>query len=213
MTVKVSASILSCDFANLLQDIKQVEKSGADLLHIDVMDGSFVKNITLGPVVIQSIRGKVDIPFDVHLMIVNPLKHLDAFIKAGADFLGFHVETCSIQEQQDIIKKAKDNNIRPYPVLNPDTSISAIKDILSDIDFVLLMSVYPGFAGQSFLPEVLFKIAELRKMSPNIDINVDGGINAETAKQCIAVGANILTAGSYIFSSKDYKKAINSLKG
>ncbi|MFA5928261.1 MAG: ribulose-phosphate 3-epimerase [Candidatus Margulisiibacteriota bacterium] len=209
--IKIAPSILSADFAHLLDDVLAVEKAGADELHIDVMDGHFVKNITIGPLVVKSLKGKTSLPLDVHLMITDPDFYAPKFAEAGADHIGIHVETC--QDINASIDRLKKLQVRPYVVLNPDTPLSTIKDILNDIDLVLIMTVFPGFAGQAFIKETLPTIRELRSLAPSIDIKVDGGINQETAVLAREAGANILVAGSAIFGSADLAKTIKELRG
>lgn len=209
--IKVSASILSADFSCLSEEIKRVESAGADMLHIDVMDGHFVPNITIGPVVVKDIRKVSRLPLDVHLMIKQPEKYVDDFVKAGSDMITFHIETISKAKVKMQKEKLKEKNIKTGISLNPGTPLSKIKNLLGIVDFVLVMTVNPGFAGQGFKKEVLVKIKALRSIFKG-DIAVDGGINQETAKEVIAAGANILAAGSYIFGAKDKKLAIERIR-
>jgi len=209
--IKIAPSILSADFSQLKDQIKEVELAGADLLHIDVMDGHFVPNITIGPVVIKDIRKITKLPLDVHLMITHPLKFIDAFIQAGADMITVHIETIKKQEIKKLKEKLKIKGIKLGVSLNPATSISKIKDILKFVDFVLVMSVNPGFGGQRFIPAVIPKIKALRLIFKG-DISVDGGVNDKVAPKLIKAGVNILAAGSYIFAAKDKAAAIETLR-
>ncbi|MFH1387536.1 MAG: ribulose-phosphate 3-epimerase [bacterium] len=213
-TIKIAPSILSADFGRLAEEIKKVEAAGADLIHIDVMDGHFVPNITIGPLVVKACRKATKLPLDVHLMIENPDKYIPDFAKAGADIITIHAETSkSLDEDLELIRQ---NNVKPGVVVNPATPIESIFHVLDKIAMVLIMSVNPGFEGQKFMPEVLVKIkrlsGELRVRRKNVDIEVDGGINIETAKEAVKAGANVLVAGSAIFYSPDYKQAICGLK-
>jgi ribulose-phosphate 3-epimerase len=200
--IKISPSILSADFSILGDEIKSLEKAGADLIHIDVMDGHFVPNITMGPPIIKMIRKCTKLPFDVHLMISPVEKYIKAFADAGSDIITIHPEAT------DNLKRAvgtiKSLGKKAGVSLNPKTPISALMDVINDIDLILIMSVNPGFAGQSFMSEVLPKVTELRKMinekKLKIDIEIDGGINFETAPLAIKAGANILVSGTTIFS-------------
>jgi len=212
--IKIAPSILSADFSDLEADIKKVEAAGADLIHIDVMDGHFVPNITIGPLIVKAVRKITKLPLDVHLMIENPDRYIPDFAKAGADIITIHVEASkNLIEDIELIKR---NNVQPGVVVNPVTPVESVYSVLDKVVMVLLMSVNPGFEGQKFMPEVLPKIKKLhseiigRKLS--VDIEVDGGINVETAKEVIKAGANVLVAGSAIFYSKDYKKVICGLK-
>ncbi|MCT4621388.1 MAG: ribulose-phosphate 3-epimerase [Marinisporobacter sp.] len=208
--VKIAPSILSADFGNLLEDIKKVENAGADLLHIDVMDGHFVPNISIGPLILNSIKGKTKLPFDVHLMIENPDQYIPEFAKHGADIITVHVEACPHLHRT--IQNIKSHGVRAAVSLNPATSLHTIEHILEDIDMVLLMSVNPGFGGQKFIPSVLDKIKALRKMIEdkglNIDIEVDGGVKLDNACDVVKAGANILVAGSAIFNTDNIDQTI-----
>ena len=200
--IKISPSILSADFSILGDEIKSLEKAGADLIHVDVMDGHFVQNITMGPPIIKMIRKCTKLPFDVHLMISPVEKYIKAFADAGSDIITIHPEAT------DNLKRAvgtiKSLGKKAGVSLNPKTPISTLMDVINDIDLVLIMSVNPGFAGQSFMSEVLPKVTELRKMINDkklkIDIEIDGGINFETAPLAVKAGANILVSGTTIFS-------------
>ncbi|CAN1598820.1 Rpe Pentose-5-phosphate-3-epimerase [Candidatus Pelagibacterales bacterium] len=200
--IKISPSILSADFSVLGDEIKNLEQAGADLIHVDVMDGHFVQNITMGPPIIKMIRKCTKLPFDVHLMISPVEKYIKAFADAGSDIITIHPEAT------DNLKRAvgtiKSLGKKAGVSLNPKTPISALMDVINDIDLILIMSVNPGFAGQSFMGEVLPKVTELRKMINDkklkIDIEIDGGINFETAPLAVKAGANILVSGTTIFS-------------
>lgn len=212
--VKIAPSILSANFAALLDDVKAVENAGAEYLHIDVMDGHFVPNITIGPLVVESLRAKSNMCFDVHLMIENPDLYIEKFIKAGADLVTVHVE--SVKHLHRTISLIKEKGIRAGVALNPATPPDTIEYILPLVDLVLLMTVNPGFGGQSFIPEVLPKIKAVRKMTEhfglNPEIQVDGGINKETAAPVVRAGASVLVAGSAIFSGGDIASAVRQLK-
>ncbi|MFA5362330.1 MAG: ribulose-phosphate 3-epimerase [Candidatus Omnitrophota bacterium] len=211
MAIKVAPSILSADFSRLGEEIKAVELAGADLLHIDVMDGHFVPNITLGPAIVKSIRSVTRLPLDVHLMIEKPQDFIEAFVKAGSDMLTLHIETISAAAMAAVSKKLKGQGVKTGVSLNPFTPLSKIKKVLAEVDFALVMTVNPGFGGQSFMPEVLPKIKELRSLFSG-EISVDGGINDKTGKEAVRAGADMLAAGSYIFNSKNYEQAIRSLQ-
>jgi len=212
--VLIAPSILSADFSKLGEEINAVEKAGADWIHVDVMDGHFVPNITIGPVVVSKIRKTSNIFFDVHLMIENPEKYIEPFAKAGSDLITIHAEAC--KNLKSIIKKIKDLGCKTGVSINPETSVDLIKDIIKDVDLVLVMSVHPGFGGQKFIPAVLPKIKKVKQIidetGKNIFLEVDGGINDKNAKTVIEHGANVLVAGNYIFKHNDYKKAIKSLR-
>ncbi len=210
--VIISPSILSADFVNLERDIKKVENAGADWLHIDVMDGHFVPNITIGVPVTASIKKVSSIPLDVHLMIENPEKYIEPFAKAGADIITFHYEAAK-EKTSDIIKLIHSFNIKAGLSIKPKTGPEEIQKYLPELDMVLIMTVEPGFGGQKFMPECAEKIPVIREKSPeNLIIQVDGGINAETAKVCTQYGANSLVAGNYIYKSENTEKAILSLR-
>lgn len=212
--VKVAPSILSADFSKLDNEIKDVEKAGADLIHIDVMDGHFVPNITIGPLIVKAARKSTQLPLDVHLMIENPDNFIPAFADAGADIITVHVEACShLQRTVQLIRSYK---VSPGVVLNPSTPLSALDYILDEIDMVLLMSVNPGFEGQSFIPSALPKTRQLKKMieenKNSIDIEIDGGVKPANAKDIRDAGVDILVAGSAVFLSPDYKESIKKIR-
>lgn len=207
MKINIAPSILSADFGKLNEEIASVE-SYVDMLHVDVMDGHFVPNITIGPPVVACIRTKL--PLDLHLMIENPERYVEDFVKAGASSITVHQEAC--KHLHRVIQQIKSLGVKAAVSINPATPLEMIEEVLDDVDMVLVMSVNPGFGGQKFIDHVLAKVRELRKLKPDLDIQIDGGVNAETAKQCIEAGANILVAGSYIFGAKDRKAAIDSLR-
>lgn len=212
--ILISPSILSADFARLAEEIKAVEKAGADWLHIDVMDGHFVPNITIGPVVISKIRNHSNLFFDVHLMIDEPDRYAQAFVEAGADLITFHAE--AITDLKAMIQTIQSLGCKVGISVNPDTSIDMIKDIIPLVDLVLIMSVHPGFGGQQFISTVLPKIKQVRTIIDQTDqqiyLEVDGGINDKTAGYAIEYGADVLVAGSYIFNHDTYQQAIQALK-
>ena len=214
--IQISPSILSADFSNLEKDIKKLEAAGADMIHVDVMDGHFVPNITIGPPVIKALRNKTSLPFDVHLMISPVHKYIKDFANAGADIITIHPEaTPNLQESIDEIKSFKK---KVGISLNPDTKIDIVEDYLDKIDLILIISVYPGFGGQKFISDVLEKIKSLKKIKDkkrlNFDIEVDGGINFSNFKSVIDAGANVLVSGTTIFKENngDIKKNIDFLK-
>ena len=205
----IAPSLLAADFSILKEEITKIENAGAEYLHLDVMDGNFVPNISFGPVVIKSLRAHSNLIFDVHLMIENPDKYVADFVDAGADIICVHVE--STKHLNRTIQLIKSYKKKVGVALNPSTSLDTIKYDLDNIDMVLIMTVNPGFGGQKFIPQMLQKIKELRKIAPNIDIQVDGGINDEISKLVIEAGANVLVAGSYVFNG-NYKDKIDSLR-
>lgn len=209
----IAPSILSADFSKLLEEVKEVKKKGAQFLHIDVMDGHFVPNISLGSVVYKDLKGKVDLIFDVHLMITDPMKYAADFVKAGADYITFHIET--VDKVEETIKYIKSLGVKVGISIKPKTSVDEILMYLDKIDLVLVMSVEPGFGGQKFMNSALQKIETLKKLKQtnnyNFLIEVDGGINEDTAKLAASAGAEVIVAGTYIFKNADRKKAIESL--
>lgn len=209
--IYVSPSILSADFANLERDIKRIEDGGADWVHVDVMDGHFVPNITIGVPVVASIRKVTKLPLDVHLMIENPEKYVEPFVKAGADILTFHYECgTDIKKTIDLIKSF---GIKVGLSIKPKTTPDVVFPHLKDLDLLLVMTVEPGFGGQKFMQDCADKIPVIKEKAPeNLIIQVDGGINAETARICTFYGANSLVAGNYIYKSADIKSAIKSLR-
>jgi ribulose-phosphate 3-epimerase len=211
MSIKIAPSILSADFSCLRDEIRKVENAGADMLHIDVMDGHFVPNITIGAVVVRYIRQVSRIPLDVHLMIEHPQKFIDDFADAGSDMVTVHIETISAAAFRQEVLALKKRGIKAGIALNPATPLKKIKPVLRIADFVLVMSVEPGFSGQRFIPAVIPKIRKLRAIFAG-DIAVDGGINVNNAKLVIAAGASILAAGSAIFGAPDIKGTIRRMK-
>jgi ribulose-phosphate 3-epimerase len=212
----VSPSILSADFANLGEQVKAVEKAGCDWIHVDVMDGRFVPNITIGPLVVAALRPVTDLPLDVHLMIVEPEARVADFAKAGADIISVHVEPKATTHLDRVIHQIKDLGCKAGIVLNPATPLSSIEHVLGFVDLVLIMSVNPGFGGQKFIDYQVGKIKKLREMCDAIGANpwieVDGGITPDNAYQVIEAGANALVAGSAVFGAKDYAEAIKGIK-
>lgn len=212
MNTIISPSILSADFANLERDIKKVEDAGADWLHVDVMDGHFVPNITIGVPVVKAIKQVTSLPLDVHLMIENPEKYIEDFKSAGADIITFHYEAAQ-DKVLEIINKIKSSGAKAGLSIKPKTKAEEIMKFLPDLDLVLVMTVEPGFGGQSFMHECAQKIAELRQNSADsLIIQVDGGINNVTGHVCSSLGANSLVAGNYIYKSDDINQAIKSLR-
>lgn len=213
-TIYIAPSILSADFSRLGEEIGAVEEAGADIIHVDVMDGHFVPNITIGPLVVKAAKKVAKRELDVHLMISDPGKYIEDFAKAGADWITVHVEACPHLHR--VIAQIKQCGLKAGAVLNPSTSLFTLDHILEDLDVVMLMSVNPGFGGQKFIPSTLDKVFLLRKIIEqrgfNIDIEIDGGISPETIRDVAEAGANVFVAGSAIYGQKDYQKAIQDLR-
>lgn len=212
----IAPSILSADFARLGEEIRDVERGGADWIHVDVMDGHFVPNITLGPLIVQAIRPYTKLPLDVHLMISKPDEYIRAFAQAGADYISVHVEACTHLHRT--VQLIKDQGVKAGVVLNPATPIATLEHIAEDVDLVLQMTVNPGFGGQRFISSSLPKIAALRQMLDerglgHVHIEVDGGVNEETAQLVKQAGANVLVAGNAVFAQADRKEAISRIRG
>jgi len=212
--VKIAPSILSADFSRLGDEVKAVEEAGADWIHVDVMDGKFVPNITVGPLVVESLRKVTKLPLDVHLMIENADQYIEDFANAGADIISVHAEACPHLHRT--IQSIKEKGAKAGVVLNPATTLFALDEIIEQVDMVLLMSVNPGFGGQTFIGSVLSKIELLRntlkESGVELDIEVDGGVKPDNAATIKQAGASVLVAGSAIFGSDDYKKAIEALR-
>ncbi|MFC0014291.1 MULTISPECIES: ribulose-phosphate 3-epimerase [Allobacillus] len=211
--VKIAPSILSADFAKLGEEIKEVE-SAVDYIHVDVMDGHFVPNITIGPLIVDAIRPVTDLPLDVHLMIENPEHYIQAFVDAGADIITVHQEACPHLHR--VVQQIKQAGVKAGVVINPATPVESIEYVLENVDLVLVMTVNPGFGGQSFIPSGLNKIKQLFDLRSehgySYEIEVDGGVNQDTAKQCIDAGADVLVAGSAIFNKENRIEAIKAIK-
>ncbi|MBI2014264.1 MAG: ribulose-phosphate 3-epimerase [Candidatus Rokubacteria bacterium] len=210
--IRIAPSILSADFAALGQDVARVEAGGADQLHVDVMDGRFVPNLTVGPVVVAALRKRTRLPLDVHLMIVEPERYLADFVAAGADFLTVHAEACP--HLQRTLAQIRELGARAGVALNPSTPPDALRYVLDDLDLVLVMSVNPGFGGQTFIPAALGKVREVRTLlaSRPVEVSVDGGVKVEHARPLAEHGASVLVAGSAIFGAPDPAVAVKALR-
>jgi len=209
----IAPSILSADFANLERDLLKIKDAGADWAHVDVMDGHFVPNITIGAPVVKALRKVSDLFLDVHLMIENPDKYIPDFVKAGSDLITFHYEA-TLDNTDSVLEQIKSYGIKTGLSIKPKTSPEEVKKYLDKVDLLLVMTVEPGFGGQSFMPYCAEKIKYIRENSPNsLLVEVDGGINQQTAKTCVSYGANVLVAGSYVYGAADINEAIKSLRG
>lgn len=212
--IKIAPSILAADFAKLGEEVLEVEKAGADWIHVDIMDGHFVPNISFGPFVLNAIRPLTKLPMDVHLMIENPDQYIEEFAKAGADFITVHVEACPHLHRT--IQLIRSFGVKPGVVLNPHTPVETIQHVLEDIDLVLFMTVNPGFGGQKFIQSVVPKIKQLsdiiKEKELSIEIEIDGGINEETIVACAEAGATVFVAGSAIYSQKDRTQALQAIR-
>jgi ribulose-phosphate 3-epimerase len=211
---KIAPSILSADFSRLGSEVRAVEKAGADLIHVDVMDGHFVPNITVGPLVVQGLKKLTSLPLDVHLMIENPQRYIEAFARAGSDWITIHAEVCPYLKR--MIKEIRRLNVRPGIVLKPATPLKILYPLLEEIDLVLVMSVNPGFGGQSFIPSTLKKIERLRKIVDqneySLEIEVDGGVKVENIREVSMAGGDIFVVGTGIFKTDNYEETIRKLR-
>ncbi len=211
MNIKIAPSILSADFSKLGQEVKDISRYRIDFLHIDIMDGHFVPNITIGPAVVKAVRPYSDLPFEAHLMISEPLKYIDSFIQAGANIVTLHIETIKEKDFIAAAKRLRQQGVKIAVSLNPETEAGAVESVSKFSDMVLVMTVQPGFGGQKFMAEVLPKISRIRSFYPG-DIAVDGGIDRDNSKLAVKAGANILACGTYIFKAKDKQSAIEELR-
>ncbi|WOV85235.1 ribulose-phosphate 3-epimerase [Sporosarcina jeotgali] len=212
--IKIAPSILSADFAKLGEEIKEVEQGGADWIHVDVMDGHFVPNITIGPLIVEAIRPVTSLPLDVHLMIEEPDRYIEQFAKAGADYITVHEEAC--RHLHRTIQLIRSFGVKPGVVLNPHTPVETIQHVLEDIDLVLFMTVNPGFGGQKFISSVVPKVKQLsdivKERNLSLEIEIDGGITSETIGLCVEAGATVFVAGSAVYNQKDRAAAIQKIR-
>jgi ribulose-phosphate 3-epimerase len=213
--IKIAPSVLSADFSKIGEEVKSISEQGAEVIHLDVMDGSFVKNISFGPKFIKDVRKYSDKIFDAHLMIVNPWNYIPQFVDAGADIITVHYEACK-DRLKETLNQIKSHGVKCGAVINPDTPASAIANVVEDCDMILLMSVFPGFGGQKFIPEVLPKLEEvanlIAKSGKQIDLEIDGGITLDNVKSVKDAGANVIVAGSTVFGAPDRKKMMEDLR-
>jgi len=214
MPIRIAPSILSADFGRLAEEVRAVEAAGADWIHVDVMDGRFVPNITIGPLVVEAVRKVTRLPIDAHLMIVEPERYVEAFAKAGADLISVHAEVSPHLHRT--IQAIRAAGARPAVALNPSTPLDCLEHVLGDVDMVLLMTVNPGFGGQSYIPAVTEKVRRLRRMADErgqeLELQVDGGVKASTVGVVAQAGANVLVAGTAVFGAKDYRAAVRELR-
>ena len=214
MPIRIAPSILSADFGRLAEEVRAVEAAGADWIHVDVMDGRFVPNITIGPLVVEAVRKVTRLPIDAHLMIVEPERYVEAFAKAGADLISVHAEVSPHLHRT--IQAIRAAGARPSVALNPSTPLDCLEYVLGDVDMVLLMTVNPGFGGQSYIPAVTEKVRRLRRMADErgqeLELQVDGGVKASTVGVVAQAGANVLVAGTAVFGAKDYRAAVGEIR-
>lgn len=213
--IKVAPSILSADFVNLERDICRLKECGADYVHIDVMDGLFVPNITIGIPVVAAIRKITDLPLDVHLMIDRPIRYVEQFCDAGADIVTIHAEADTVERNQEALRMIRRKGVRAAVSIKPGTSASAVDPYMDLMDMILVMTVEPGFGGQKFMEDMMGKVRALRKIidvrTPGVELEVDGGVNLDTGRTCVEAGANVLVAGSALFKAEDTKEFIQGL--
>lgn len=209
-TIRIAPSLLSCDFARIGEEVARIEAAGADWLHVDVMDGHFVPNLTIGPPVVKSLKKVAKTPLDVHLMITDPIGYAEPFVKAGANSCTFHVE--AVADPKAAIAKFRSLGCKVGITLSPPTSVEKVKPFIQDVDLILVMSVNPGFGGQSFMPEMLDKVRQIREWGYTKDLEIDGGINEQTIAPSAAAGANVFVAGNAIFTTPDYRATIARLR-
>ncbi len=215
--IKVAPSILSADFVNLERDIRHLKESGADYVHIDVMDGLFVPNITIGIPVVEAIRKITDLPLDVHLMIDRPIRYVERFCDAGADIVTIHAEADTVENNQEALKMIRQKGVRAAVSIKPGTPASAVDPYMDLMDMILVMTVEPGFGGQAFMEDMMGKVRALRKIidvrTPGVELEVDGGVNLTTGKICVEAGANVLVAGSALFKAENTAEFVEGLHG
>lgn len=210
--IKVSASILASDFARLGEEVRRVGDAGCDMVHVDVMDGHFVPNLTMGPMIVKAIRPYTKPFFDVHLMISDPEKYAPAYIQAGADGITVHAEACG-ERLEEILRELKHQGVRVGCAISPDTPWTVLEPVLPMLDMVLVMTVYPGFGGQKLIPQTLDKVRVIRSRYPELDIQVDGGVNSETLPEVLEAGANVIVMGTAFFRAEDPSKLVKQVKG